>query len=695
MMFTAGADAAPPVQRTVRGRRRAPKARSLLVLRGVGAGVILAAAVVAARVWGGLSGPPAVGLAVVVGLAIPISRRFGVRCSVVGALILGWLPVAWWANLPIVAGHQMTGLLALGAGGLAGWCAGAQRPGERLKLLWPAWRVVDLVPVGAAAAGAIALWPLLAVRSAEQALTLATQSWDHVGHFAMFDINAEFGTNIGQVTQVATDQANSLYASYPQDYHAVLAAVTQLVSGEGSVTPGERLPLYFPAMAGVLIILIVAQVAALTVIGRLDTRPVVAALLAAGVVTVYAIGPGAGLIRAGFPNYVFACGMVGLGGLLGLQLRGKHVVMPLVAMAGCFIAAANNWLPLGVASGAGIVAALIPVVRSRWRGAWRRWAMGGAALAVVAVGGGLHAWVMIARPVEWVLQQGWGGSIPRFGESVSVTALTLALVAAAALRHRRGDGANRTRAPGAVALGVPLVAWIGVIAVIGVVAGVTIVDGKLDLEGSYYFIKAVAGLHLLAIPCAAGAIALSVRPPRLRAATSARARAGVALATAGGLIAGIVGVSSVYGPPSARVAAWLDEAPAPLIQLRTEATSPETPGAGRAALVLRAGRKQFSRPDTLVLWYPREEGAPGACIAESWIRALSRVLTGEFVNHRPCHTVADAVARLSYPAAAGELLAQWDNAVFTVDSPEAKAELVAELGDRALARIIAPAQAVQ
>jgi hypothetical protein len=646
----------------------------------------------------------ALGLAALLALAVPVSRSLTVRISLTGTLVLGWLPTLWWWRIPWVSGHQMTLALGVTAGALAGWCVAGARPVERLRRCWPRLRWIDAAPLGAAVAGAIALWPLLAVSSPARALIVGLQGYDHASHFAMFEMISEFGTITGEAAPPATGGA-WYHGNYPQNYHVLLAAGAQLWAGAGDASPERRMVLYIRLVVALTVVVVAVLVAAICAVGGLRRRPALAVLAGACVVSVYVMGTGTAMTRLGFPNFVFACAMVPLAAIVGLRVRRGRLVLPLIAVAGCVSASANSWLPLAIPCAITALAVVAPIAWARWRRMRGRWVVVGVAVAL-GVAGVARAWEIAPNMDPGAfLAIGSAWVHPRPRTAMPALALTIAAMLWAA--WRRGGRVRRRRGPGVWTLATPVVATGLLAAAVYSMAGVVVENGMVRDEGAYYFVKIIAGTEMLTIPLALAAISLGlgrgsqgaggagvgrVGDPGQVAdtgpSTGAGRRAASRALAACGVAACAAGIFTAYGVPWASGAGQLGQAPAPLGEWRRDAQSDQTVDADRAAPLLEAAALQRAEPEARALWYPRDEAIRQRCGEALWVRALSRTMTVDLYKPlSPCDVYQRVWEGQAWTAAGAELLSMWDGAVLIVERADAKAELEAELGDGVAGRV--------
>lgn len=327
------------------------------------AAVLVVIGILALRATHHLQGIWTVLLVAVLLCAVPISRSLSRRILLGGALMLGWTQVLWW--LPLNRALDRSGiLLALLAAGLTAWAIIARPQGGVLSALLPRTRWTDIAPLGAAVAGVVYTLPFL--RSPNDASTLNVllkSGWDHVAHYAMYAWYAGGGDLTGTFAAMP-DGSTVTFDNYPTGYHMTAAALGGLVAGPGT-TPGPRS--YGIAIALMLIATVVVIAAAIAQLPALRVRPALVLPLAALPVTGYLLGPGTVSFASGFPNFVFACALVGIAGAIAITGARTFSPLTIFALSGLVVATAHSWLLLVPLTSLAFAAVLVPFSRARYR----------------------------------------------------------------------------------------------------------------------------------------------------------------------------------------------------------------------------------------------------------------------------------------------------------------------------------------
>lgn len=619
-------------------------------LRATGVGAGLASLVLAARAVGLLEGPAALLVAAAVVLAVPTSRLASRRILLAGCLLLGWGHLLWWWDLPVGDVGRTVGVLALVAGALGAWVAGARAPRARMRRLVPRIAAVDVLPVVTLAVSAFMLAPWLRLTRPEAALGVLMTGWDHSAHYAMTAHIRETGVVVWSSPPAASGFPWS-YAHYPQGYHATVAALMELWGPTGSAGPGHDVAAYGRTVGLVSVIAVVVVVAGLAAVPALRRRPAVAAVVAAVVVAGFLWGPGGLVLADGFPNLFLAAALLVAVPLVAVPLGRWPSPLHLAAIAGALVGVAHSWALLLTMAAPLALVVLIPMRRRRAAALARRWAAI-ALLAVVTAASVVVAVLVIrVQPLTAIVVLGGGVSGRGAAETVVVVTGALAAVVVAALagRPRSGVGSGRglPRMPsevvravasgGGVLVGAVVAAWM---------AWVQLSDGGLG----YYFWKFGIALELLAL--VVGGVALGVVVARRRGATARRWTLAVGLVV---VLATAVG----FGAPHPLVSSALPLTDsAGLVARGRLATTSDNPSP-EAQRVLDAARLSRTLDAPSVYVPVATAGLQDPASVAQWHAALTGRWT-EDLDAPIGHLVSADVSTVAAPALVRELLEEGD-----------------------------------
>ncbi len=343
-----------------------PPAVPPLQLRGLVCGVAAAALVLLLRLLGVAEGETGIVLTGVLLLLVPTSKELARRILYTGAIVMGWLPVLWWLDLPFAAVGRVTVLLALLAAGLAAWIGSGAQPLSRARALLPRVRAVDVALPIVATLGAMLLDPFLTTKQAVQSLAVLMTGWDNSAHFSMVSMARTHGVTVDALTTPPPSGGTWQFASYPEGFHALVATVGEILVGPGARDTATELLLYGRGTALVVlgaVLVVVAGICALPVARR---RPIAvpAAVVAAAA---FLVGPGADSVGGGFANFLLACVLTAIVALVVLPMPRVFLPVPFAAAAGALVGVANGWALLLAIAVPAAVALLLPISRSRWR----------------------------------------------------------------------------------------------------------------------------------------------------------------------------------------------------------------------------------------------------------------------------------------------------------------------------------------
>lgn len=437
--------------------------------------------------------PGLLSLALLAGLlvAAPSAPDLPRRLAVNGSVLIGWAPLAWWVRWPSYVNHSVL-LVALGWAGLVVMVLWAPDRAQALARLRPETRRIDVViPAGAVLAlAAMSRWAFAG--TPRDALRVLLPGADNYPHFDMFAAIRTHGAALN-VLGPSPDGSRWAYYNYPQGFHGLAAALSELMAPDVGTGPA-MLVSYTQAVALIVGLGVVVLTAAVLSVSGLRSRPLL--VLPAVVVTWagFLWEPGQKAIVDGFANFWLGAAAAGTALLIGVAAR-RYLPLPeVVAVGGLFVACANTWTPLllfalpgGLALLAGRRAALRePDYRRRVVGT--ALVLAGCAAAVGAVG------LLLARtvPIGYVVTTTTGGL---HGTSPIPTLLLLVVAVYSCLSYP----AWQRRVPTA---GLPDPGRVRVVALapmLGLVVLTAFLVAQLELihTTAYYFLKYTIGFELV------------------------------------------------------------------------------------------------------------------------------------------------------------------------------------------------------
>jgi len=463
--------------------------RWFLIARGSALGVVFVATMVFLRQSGLLRGRLALAVALLAVLAVPTSRQLSRRILLRVCLPFGWIPLLWWAPLPVGEIGRATLLLAALVGALGGWVAGGPWR-SRLRGLIPRCAVVDACPPVLVLCTGWLLYPWLKPKSGAESLSLLMDGWDHSAHFRMVDMIRETGVTVDMASPPASGGVWA-FASYLQSFHAVTATVIELFAGPRVGDISAELSAFCQSIALVTMCLVGMLVAGGCALPVLRRRPMVALPLATFVASVLVLGPGANAIQEGFVNFNFACALVAAVVLIVVPLARVHSPLHLAAIGGAVVGIAHGWILLAAPAA---LLVLFPMRRRRWASSRRTFVVS-AAIAVAVLLCVVHAALLVLRvPVDDVLLRGGGIVPPDLGVTIASVLGCAALCVAA---HSRRRGTSGHRFPG----GVVRVGGLAGLPVVASLAALLLVAFQLSFGGrvTYYSLKYVTGVEVVVL----------------------------------------------------------------------------------------------------------------------------------------------------------------------------------------------------
>ena len=572
------------------------------------AALATAAGVYALRTAGVLEGVPALAYVVLLMSSLPWSDYLSRRLLLAGAVFLGWMPLLWWVRLPAPEVDRVGLTLAIASGALVGWVLWDSETPARARRLIPRVRAVDAMPFVAASLAVWTTWPLLTASRGDRTLNVLMNSgWDHVAHLTMVMLIRTQGAIVPMLGP-APDGSKWSFANYPQHFHAIVAALTDLYGGTVVGSPATQVLTYGRSLALVQVITAGLLAAGVAQLPSLERRAPIAWPLAALVVAAFLFGPGSWALSAGFPNFVLACATVGLAALLAVPMTGELVPLRVFALGGLVVATVHGWAlltPLAIVAAA---VAFVPAASSRWPPSRRQSLATLVALAATAAASAAVIPTLASVGGLGVLTLAGGN--PPISIALVLVPSGAALVMALVAYFRRRDSASAAK--GAMLAAIP---GIGLL-LLGLLGAY-----QLETTGhlSYYFYKLAAGIALTSVVTLAAGVAILFRatpPRRSRASRSAAPIVAIVATLAASQLFGYAGPACLRS-----VLPHLDVAPGVSYRARAEklAKGP-VPAAQR---LLRAAAIARARPFASTVYVAALPGDRDPLLADYWLRALS------------------------------------------------------------------------
>lgn len=568
-------------------------------------GSLVAAAILVLRMTGHLGGAAAVVLAALVLLSLPISRNLSRRVLLGGAIILGWIPLAWWFDLGPTA--DRAGLvLATTCGILAGWLVGGGDIRHRLRKIVPHLHATDGIPLAAAVVSTWLYLPLATTSSDSRTLTLIMKSgWDHVAHFNMVETLGREGS-LAASFALSPDGSEWVGARYPKQFHILVESAVQLVR-PSAISAGIDLRDYGQGLAFVLVGITILLAAGLAQLPGFTRRPQWAWPLAALPIGAFLFGPGAVSVTAGYPNFVLACATVGLTACVAAGMG--RIFMPVHAFAtiGLLIATAHGWLLLLPIALVAASVAFVPLRRARWRAPLVSKVLTFLALLAGIAGVGIAVWLVVPDLRGDTLLLGSAEPFPAGSILGSASlAIAIGLVGIGSYRgHSRSESGLRSAVAGLVA-----------VASLVLLFSVAFVQVRSGGDLLYYFGKLASGtllVSLIVVAMSASTLVGSTPAPVSRRARSIAWTASILLVIAAVQPFGYVGPS--FG--------GLVTEQAPGIRYRSDSVILTGGDSAEGLRLMHASQVVAGRPFGRTLYFASLPGDPTPQLSNQWALALA------------------------------------------------------------------------
>lgn len=471
---------------------RSGSSRVVRVLRAAAVAILVSTLVIVALANDLVPGPVAAGALVLLVLAIPTSAQLSRRILLAGCLFFGWIPLLYWWALPVGGLGRCALLLGVVAGLLAGWIAAGSSPRRRLKRLVPTFRVIDGLPLLAGLATAAMLWKWLQAKTGVSALSLMIPGWDNSAHYAMTHSIRLHGVTTQGLDAASGGQASS-FDGYPQNFHASVASVMELLGDAGPGTAESEIVLYTQSVGLALVAAITMLCAGLCALPALRRRPAAAVPLVSIVGSAFVLGPGGSALHDGFPNFLLAAILVAAIPLITVPLHRPLNLWHVVALGGAVVGVAHGWAPLLLLALPGVLVTLLPWRRRRWVATRSTVLVTG--LVVAATAGCLvfAAAILSNVPLEALTTAG-GVSPPPLGLGLL---FIMTCLAGCLLTGRSRSASSQTRTDGTASR----TTWMATLPIIGLLGAVALAAYQLSSGGevAYYFWKFVSALILASV----------------------------------------------------------------------------------------------------------------------------------------------------------------------------------------------------
>lgn len=464
--------------------------------------LLVGVVVIVLRSGSHLTGWPLLALVACATLVFPTSDFLSRRIFLNTIIFAGFIPMLWWLPGTMFPMGRGTLVIALVLAGASGWLVLHFGRRRGLRSVVPQLRSADILPFVAGGAAALTLSRSFTVSTSADALKLATWSWDNASHFNIYYLIRR----LGSVTAIAPPSADGgLWGShsYPQGFHSLMAAISEMVYGPFTGSSESELLLYFRASAAVTVLAVVILVSGLSSIRSVRSHFWLTLPAIAFATTAWIIGPGAVAVFGGFSNFYLGCTLLAALVLAAQQITVENYATTIVICSAASVGMAHNWVLLLLLA---IPAAFLVSIATwnLWPELFRRQiALSAVSVAAAIAGLSCAAWQMRSLPADSVLVTPGGIEHSDYGFTLLLIALcaaaAIALLAHLRIRHRLAlTFSERT----------------GLLLLTPVAGGVALIcmavfQLQLTSKLSYYFYKSALAVGLIAVLCLAiGAIEL-------------------------------------------------------------------------------------------------------------------------------------------------------------------------------------------
>lgn len=490
-------------------RHSDPRSRfsiGIRILRSLVAFVALFAIVISARNTGFLTGYWMLALAGIGLMLIPTARLLSQRILFSGLIALGLVGLIWWIPQDLLGTDHGTFVLAGLFGSIAAWVAGAHRPRIRIRRLLPVVRWVDSLPLLAGLLSAWSLKTFLAVRHADQALSIMSTHWDFQSHFGMYYMLRTRGSVIPIIPAPSTGGAWA-FTEYPQGFHAVVATLAELVNPKAMGINAELIT-YINIQAVVCVLTVILLAAAFCSLRSFRHRSIYLSPVFSVAMAAWILGPGSTPIFDGFANFYLGCGIVAATILTIVNFGRKIPLVGVAAVGAGIVGACNNWFLLASLFAIITLATLVNLIRDRdlYK---RRWWISAAVVSALTILG-ISLPVLQLLPVLGRAQDvvsATGGIVPPdFGMAIAIICL------AVALGFVNLSIPSRTRLAGMVRKRIGI-ACVGLLLPVIICGWMMLTQIQSSGTTAYYFYKYLIAVEMIAwalVPAAIFALLLPV-----------------------------------------------------------------------------------------------------------------------------------------------------------------------------------------
>ena len=437
---------------------------------------------------------------------LPTAKRLSLRLLLNGLLAMGFAPLTWWVPERVLGIDHGTLLMALTAGTISWWILSTKPSRPRLRRLMPGVKWIDAVPFLAGGLAASSLGTMLAVRSAQDALSLMTDKWDYQSHFNIYFMIRSHGGVIPTIPGPSSGGTWG-FAEYPQGFHALLATFADLIRPDSGSLDAELIS-FVNLQAAVCVVTVVLVIAGLCALPAIRRRPAAMAPVTAVAASAWIFGPGSLPVYDGFANFYLACGLATATVLALLNFPRRIPLWGLAAVGAGLVGVANNWVLLVSLVAVACMGRLWHVLRRP--GTYpRSWWWPAGVVAAFTIAGVLLPVIQLSPLVQQsqqILGLTGGIELPDFGMALAVITFAVALGfanIAVAVASPSLEAARRGSALASFGLFVP----------IGLCLWLAVSQSADGGAVSYYFYKYLIAVLLFAWPVAVAAVASILPPP--------------------------------------------------------------------------------------------------------------------------------------------------------------------------------------